>query len=361
MCQSAYVHIPFCEQICAYCDFFRCGYNSFLAKQWLDVMLNEIDTLKLSNLKTLYIGGGTPTSLENPMMEILLSKLKPSLSNGVEYTMEANVSHLNDEKLSLITRYGVNRISLGIQSFQDALLERIGRTHRQKDILPCLERIHRHGIHNISIDLIYGLPNQSLEMWKQDLAYAINLPITHISLYALTIEENSRFAREGVEPADEDLEADMYEEACHFLELHGFEQYETSSFARNKCYSQHNLSYWNYDDFYGIGCGASGKMNHCRYDNTKSFVEYLEKGASPTMISLTLEEERFEMVMMSLRKKTGLNRLLYRQRFNSDVYDDYQEIIDCNVLKGNLVMDEVTLCATTKGFPILNDILVEFL
>ena len=154
MCQSAYVHIPFCEQICAYCDFFRCGYNSFLAKQWLDVMLNEIDTLKLSNLKTLYIGGGTPTSLENPMMEILLSKLKPSLSNGVEYTMEANVSHLNDEKLSLITRYGVNRISLGIQSFQDALLEQIGRTHRQKDILPCLERIHRHGIHNISIDLI---------------------------------------------------------------------------------------------------------------------------------------------------------------------------------------------------------------
>lgn len=361
MCKSAYVHVPFCEKICAYCDFFRCGYNPFLADQWLDVILKEIEALKLADLSTLYIGGGTPTALNHKQLESLLKQLSSTITPASEVTIEANVSHLTSAKLQLMKKYGINRISLGIQSFQDHLLERVGRTHRKEDILPCIQHIHDHGIHDISIDLIYGLPNQSLEMWKEDLAYALTLPITHISLYALTIEEHSRFAREGVEAIDASLDADMYEYACKYLNENGFEQYEISSFAKNKCYSQHNLAYWNYDDFYGIGCGASGKAYHSRYDNTKSFLTYLKKGAEPSVISLSEEDERFEMIMMSLRKKEGLKRSLYQHRFHKDVYEDYQEVIDQNIKKGNLMINDHYLYATEKGFPILNDILIEFL
>ena len=361
MIQSAYLHVPFCKQICAYCDFFRCGYNSLLANKWLEVIAKEIVDLQLTNLKTLYIGGGTPTALSYHQLECLLKLLQPSIDAEGEYTMEANLSHLNDDLLKLITSYGVNRLSLGVQSFQNHLLERIGRTHRKEDVLPTLERIHQHGIDNISIDLIYGLPNQTLEMWQADLAYAITLPITHISLYALTIEPNSRFAKEGVEAAEENLDADMYEYACSFLQAHGFEQYEISSFAKKECYSKHNLAYWNYDDFYGIGCGASGKSNDARYDNTKNFIEYLEHGASPTLIKLSQEEAKFEMIMMSLRKKEGLNLSLYQERFGSDVYTDFKAVIDQNVQKNNLIIDENYLYASDKGFEILNDILIDFL
>lgn len=361
MIQSAYIHIPFCKQICAYCDFFRCGYNALLAQKWLAVMSEEIKALKLEKLKTLYIGGGTPSALSTHQLECLLKLLQPSIDTECEYTMEANISHLNDELLKLITSYGINRLSLGVQSFQNHLLERVGRTHRKEDVLPILERIHQHGIDNISIDLIYGLPNQTLEMWQEDLAYAITLPITHISLYALTIEPNSRFAKEGVEAADENLDADMYEYACTFLKANGFEQYEISSFAKNQCYSKHNLCYWNYDDFYGIGCGASGKINDVRYDNTKNFIEYLAHGASPTLIELTTDEIKFEMIMMSLRKKEGLNLALYQKRFNADVYQDFKDAIDQNIAKQNLMMNEKYLYASEKGFEILNDILIDFL
>ena len=361
MIQSAYIHVPFCKQICAYCDFFRCGYNSLLANKWLEVISKEISDLKLTNLKTLYIGGGTPSALSYHQLECLLKLLKPSIDQDCEYTMEANLSHLNNELLKLITNYGVNRLSLGVQSFQNHLLERVGRTHRKEDVLPTLERIHQHGIHNISIDLIYGLPNQTLEMWQADLAYAITLPITHISLYALTIEPNSRFAKEGVEAADENLDADMYEYACSFLQANGFEQYEISSFAKKECYSKHNLAYWNYDDFYGIGCGASGKTNNVRYDNTKNFIEYLNDGASPTNIELSKDELKFEMIMMSLRKKEGLNLNLYKERFHSHVYADFKAAIDQNIEKNNLMMNENYLYASAKGFELLNDILIDFL
>ena len=361
MIQSAYIHIPFCEKICAYCDFFRCGYNPILVHKWLKMILQEIADHKLHSLKTLYIGGGTPSVLTNIHLETLLQSLSSSITQDCEFTMEANVSHLTKEKLQLMKQYGINRISLGVQCFNDEILQRIGRTHTLNDVIDCINRIHEIGIHNISIDLIYGLPNQSFDIWKKDLALAIQLPISHISLYALTIETNSRFAREHVSTIDASLDADMYEYACKYLSEHGFEQYEISSFARNQQYSQHNLAYWNYDDFYGIGCGASGKMHHMRYDNTKNFMTYLQKGASPEYIPLSKSDEQFEMIMMSLRKKKGLKRSLYQKRFDHDVYEDYQMMIDEHIKKGNIILDDDYMYASEKGFPILNDILVDFL
>lgn len=361
MIQSAYVHVPFCNHICAYCDFFRSGYNALLADQWLNVICDEIKAKKLPKLSTLYIGGGTPTALSETQLERLLQALDHARSESCEYTMEANLSSLSDTKLAIMKKHGINRISLGVQSFQDHLLAAIGRTHRQADIEPCLKRIHSYDIHNISIDLIYGLPDQTLRQWQEDLSYAISLPITHISIYSLTIEPNSQFGRAGIQPADENLDAQMYEYACQYLNAHGFIQYEISSFAKGDARSRHNLAYWNYDDFYGIGCGASGKEAHIRYDNTRRFDLYFTQGADPDQIVLSKRDEMFEMIMMSLRKKEGMSRALFQARFHRDVCDVYPEAIETNRAKGYLQCSETHLFATETGYPLLHEILIEFL
>ena len=362
MCKAAYIHVPFCNSICAYCDFFRCGYNQSLANQWLQAITKEIPSRLKKGLQTIYIGGGTPSALNDEQLEILLQSLHPFAMDCIEYTIESNIESLSDTKLDIMKKYGINRISLGVQTLQPELLTIIHRKHKAKDILTCIHRIHEHDIHNISIDLIYGLPHQTLSMWKQDLKTIVDtFPIDHISLYALTIEPNSEFGRTGVQNIDDDVEADMYEYAISFLEQNGFYQYEISNFAKVGKASKHNQFYWRYDDFYGIGCGASGKENHQRYDNTKNLQIYITQGSSPNYIALTKQDEMFEMIMMSLRMKKGLDMEHFAQVFGVPIYSVYQRAIDKNCSSGLLDMKDGFLFATEKGFAILHEILLDFL
>ena len=362
MCKATYIHVPFCRSICAYCDFFRCGYNPMLANRWLQVIIDEIKCRLQKDLKTIYIGGGTPSALQEEQLERLLQALYPYSSQCEEYTIESNIESLSDKKLTLMNRYGVNRISLGVQTLQPSLLKTIRRSHQASDVYTCINRIHQHGIHNISIDLIYGLPGQTLAMWQQDLKTIVDtFDIQHISLYALTIEPNSEFGRKGVQNIDDEVEADMYEYAIRFLEANGFHQYEISNFAKEDKASKHNQYYWRYDDFYGIGCGASGKEHHQRYDNTKNLQEYIEKGASPTYIPLTKQDEMFEMIMMSLRMKKGLDLNHFEDIFGVSIFSIYQAIIDQKVQQGLLCIENNHLFASEHGYPILHEILLDFL
>ncbi len=361
MISSMYVHVPFCEQICAYCDFFRCRYHSILADRWLNQLKKELDEKTIIPLKTLYIGGGTPSALSMDQMKQLLTILQPYTKELDEYTMEVNADSLHKDKIALLKDFQVNRISMGAQSFQPNLLKKMERVADYSMIQQRIDQLRDAGITNLSLDLIYGLPDQTMEMWMNDLKKAVNLPIEHLSLYALTIEPHSKFGREHITPCDEDLEADFYETAISFLEDHGFEQYEISSFAKNRCYSKHNLAYWHYEDFYGIGCGASGKQQHQRYDNTRDISNYLNKGADPTTIPLDKETEMFEMVMMGLRLKAGVSKQRFQRRFGCACEDVYSDAIYKHKQLHNLIENERCIQATKKGMLILNSVLIDFL
>lgn len=362
MAQSMYVHIPFCDAICAYCDFFRCGYHRGLSEQYLEALKLDLAKQQPStDLKTLYIGGGTPTSLQSDQLEALFQLLKPYRQSVEEYTVEVNVESLHANKISCMHTAGVNRISMGVQSFHPDLLHMMNRRHRTNDVVNAIQDLKKVGIHNISIDLIYGLPTQTMAMWEADLLQAAALPITHISLYALTIEEHSAFGRMGVTNIDPTLEGEMYDKAIQTLEKKGFHQYEISSFARTGYESMHNKQYWYYHDFYGIGCGASGKLDHQRYDMPKNLHAYIKGEQEPSWITLSQKDEMFEMVMMGLRLKEGLSYQAFEDAFHVSFDDVFKQAKEINMKKGELYECHHHLRATDHGLHFLNDVLLEFL
>lgn len=357
-----YVHVPFCKTICSYCDFVRCGYHQGLADKWLQAIQKEIkEKLRNEKITTLYLGGGTPTSLTIAQMEVLLECLGEYSADVEEYTVEANVESLDDSMLDLLAGYGVNRISLGVQSIDATLIKRMNRHHDKQMVIDTIQRIHHHGIHNISCDLIYGLPTQTPALWQEDLRVLCEQDIQHISLYALTIEEHSAFGREKVAAMEEDEEADFYEAAITYLRSQGFEQYEISNFARHKHYSKHNQAYWHYEDFIGIGCGASGKQKHARYDNTRNLETYLRQGPSPSYIALTSKDERFEMIMMGLRLTQGISLSKFSKRFGCELLSCYENAVQKNIRLGLLRMENGFIKATDKGLHVLNSVLLDFM
>lgn len=359
--KACYIHVPFCNSICAYCDFVRCGYQVGLAQKWLHRMEMDLDKKKSHCFETVYIGGGTPTALNDEQFETLLKMLLPYAKYCKEYTIEANPDSLSDKKLKILKKYFINRISLGVQTFQKELQDVILRKHTINEIKTLINQIQENGIHNISIDLMYGLPTQTMDMWKDDLRIAVALNIQHISLYALTIEKNSQFGRNCIQGSSPQVEADMYEYAIDFLSKNGFEHYEISNFSHHGFESQHNQIYWNYDDFIGIGCGASGKEHHCRYENTRNLHTYIKEGASSEVINLSKEDEMFETIMMGLRMKKGISLSNFYQKYNIDVIDYYKEAVYKNVKCGYLIVDKNTMKTTYQGMLMLNTVLVEFL
>ena len=361
MMKSLYLHVPFCNHICAYCDFMRCGYYKPLADQWLQAITKEIAEKQIQEVETIYIGGGTPSSLSVEQVEHLLCLLDPYRAHVQEYTIEVNADSFIDEKIAIFQKHGVNRISLGAQTFQTELLKTIQRVADHAMIEDCILRLHKAGIKNISLDLMYGLPGQTMDLWKEDLRQAIALPIQHISLYALTIEENSAFGRAGIQPCDEDIEAQFYEEAITYLKKHGFEHYEISNFAKSGLQAKHNMSYWHYDDFYGIGCGASGKEDHVRYDNTRNLHTYITQGPSATKILLNTTDEMFEMMMMGLRVQEGVSDILFQKRFKCSLFLVFRLAIEKHLQLSNLRIKEDRIQTTYEGSLHLHDILLDFL
>lgn len=361
MTKAMYVHVPFCDHICAYCDFTRCGYYPPLADKWLHAIIKELEKKAPSPCESVYIGGGTPSSLNETQLEALLVALAPYAKQADEYTMEVNAESLSLAKIKLLEKAGINRISMGAQSFEPHHLKRMERMSDYAMIQERIAQLREHHITNISLDLIYGLPDQNMAEWEADLHKAIALPITHLSLYALTIEANSRFGKAKVQPCDADLEADFYERAIECLSANGFHHYEISSFERNHHVSHHNLAYWHYDDFYGIGCGASGKEHHVRYDNTRNLHTYIQHGPSPETTVLSQEEEMFEMMMMGLRLAEGVSDTLFHQRFDRSYHDVFHTAIQKHRSLGNLQVKEDRLCTTGQGMMLLHEILVDFL
>lgn len=359
MIQSMYIHVPFCEDICGYCDFTRVKIHPILVERYLLTLYEEIKEIPPRIMNTLYIGGGTPTSLSVDELSSLLSFLNGYHDASTEFTVEANPESIDDEKAALMASFGVNRVSMGVQTFDSDELSLLNRTHTPTDIQNAISTLHRHGITNISIDLIYGLPTQTLESWRQTLHTALNQNITHISLYSLTIEEHSEFGRKGVQAADPDLEAAMYFEAVKILEKSGLNRYEISSFTKDKP-SRHNLAYWHYDDFYGLGPGATQMTNHTRILKTTNLENYANRNVIQESIPLSVEDERFEFVMMGLRLTEGIQLDRFKQRFGVALTEVFAQAIETNIKRRNVEIVDGYLRTTQEGMALLNDVLVEF-
>lgn len=360
--RSLYIHVPFCRSICYYCDFCHVIYNKDLVSKWLNALRKEIDSKNLNkNLHTIYIGGGTPTSLDVAELDQLLSFIDPYSKKVKEYTIEVNPETLTKDKVEILVKHGVNRISMGVQTENDTLLKQMNRHHTFCDVKESYAMLLEHGITNISLDLMYSLPNQSLEDFSNSIDTVLTLDPNHLSLYSLQIEENTVFGKKGVTPLDEDTEADMYELACSKLKEAGYIHYEISNFAKKGYESKHNLCYWKYNDFYGLSCGASGKEGNIRYDKSTSIKEYIRDPYGKEEIILSKEDEMFEQIMMSLRLKKGLDVKDFQKKYNEDVYDVYGDVIEKNIRYGYLDFSKTHLFCTDTGFELLNTVLEDFL
>ena len=361
MSLACYIHVPFCKSICPYCDFCRILYDPKRVDPWLETIQKEIESAlswirKQDGLRTLYLGGGTPNILSEDQLQTLVSPLIPYLHEDYEFTIECTPEALNEDKIKAMKKLGVNRVSLGVQSFHDDILRKLGRRHTKEMIERAIESLKRNGIENISIDLMYALPFQDQRDLKKDIEEFLKLDIMHLSIYSLILEENSAFGKAHMQPLDEDLEADEYEWIVKTLKEHGFDHYEISSFAKEGAYSKHNLAYWMDEDFIGIGAGASGRLLGARYHNTKDLDTYIRLGPCRT------EEKTdgsFEAIMMGLRTSFGVDLKAYEEKYQIDLEKKAQPLM--KKYEGELMIQEGALKCDERGREKLNSILVDFL
>ena len=356
---SAYVHIPFCTQICYYCDFSKVFIKNQPVDSYLEHLLEEFQSYDIQKLRTLYIGGGTPTALSASQLEVLLNGLTKNLDLSAleELTIEANPGDLDADKIAVLKNSAVNRVSLGVQTFDDKMLKKIGRSHLEKDIYENIGRLKLAGFDNISIDLIYALPGQTMEQVKDNVAKAIGLDIPHMSLYSLILENHTVFMnrmRRGKLPLPkEELEAEMFEYIIAELEKSGFEHYEISNFSKPGFESRHNLMYWDNAEYYGIGAGASGYVNGVRYKNHGPIRHYLtaveEGNARITEEHLSQKEQMEEEMFLGLRKKSGVSMMRFEEKFGRSFDGLYGEIVRDLVQQGLMQIEGDRVRMTKRG------------
>jgi putative oxygen-independent coproporphyrinogen III oxidase len=376
MIKAAYLHIPFCEHICHYCDFNKV----FLKGQPVDEYLQALDQeMKLTlndyptnQIDTIFVGGGTPTSLNETQLAQFCESINRNLpkSGNVEFTFEANPGDLSIGKLQVLKDAGVNRISLGVQTFNEDLLKKIGRVHRKKDVYQSVEDAKKVGFENISIDLIFSLPTQTITDLKETVKEAFSLDITHYSAYSLIIEPKTVFynlLQKGKLPTPgEDMEAAMYVMVMEEMEKHGFYQYEISNFSKKGYESRHNLTYWNNDYYYGFGAGAHSYVNGLRRSNAgplKKYIDLVNSGSLPVFQEhqVTLSEQMEEEMFLGLRKISGVSIASFINKFGKDPRElfenEIQDLMDKNWLKVN----EDSISLTKKGLLLGNEVFQTFL
>ena len=356
---SAYVHIPFCTQICYYCDFSKVFIKNQPVDAYLEHLIQETRSYEIGKLRTLYIGGGTPTALSAQQLAYLLTELPKvmDLSEVEEFTIEANPGDLDPDKIAVLKESQVNRVSLGVQTFDNKMLKRIGRSHQEQDIYDNIRHLKQAGFDNISIDLIYALPGQTMDQVKENVAKAIDLDIPHMSLYSLILENHTVFMnrmRRGKLPLPkEELEAEMFEYIIDELEKAGFEHYEISNFSKPGFESRHNLVYWDNAEYYGLGAGASGYVDGIRYKNhgpIRHYLEAIEAGkARITEEHLTLEEKMEEELFLGLRKKSGVSKARFEEKFGVSFDQRYGQVVASLTEQGLLVPDDKQVRMTKRG------------
>ena len=376
MIQAAYIHIPFCEHICHYCDFNKVYLKGQPVDEYLDALEQEmkltIETYGRQPLSTIFVGGGTPTSLSASQLERLCEMIQTELqpSQKIEYTFEANPGDLTEDKLKALYNGGVNRLSFGVQSFNDELLKRIGRTHKAKDVFSSIDAAKKIGFENISVDLIYSLPGQTLQDFKETLATAFQLDIQHYSGYSLIIEPKTVFynlMRKGKLPVPgEDVEANMYSLLMEEMAKHGFEQYEISNFAKPGFESRHNITYWNNEEYFGIGAGSHSYVageRRANFGPLKKYMEPLDKGQFPLLEQhiVTTVEKMEEEMFLGLRKNLGVDLTTFESKYNINPLQLFDKEVQDLIKRNLIVIEDNHLRLTNSGRFLGNEVFQSFI
>ena len=331
MVNHVYIHIPFCIRKCNYCSFvsgFSPKYTSLLSPFDIEVILNNFN-----------------------------------ISKNCEITLEVNPETVEYNKFKQFRALGINRISLGVQTFNDSLLKLLGRLHTQFDIISSLDIIHDAGFDNVSIDFLYGIPNQNEKLLEFDIKKALNLDVTHISTYGLKIEKNSFFYTHPPKNLpDDDIQANMFTLICKLLRNNNFEHYEISNFSKSGFNSRHNLCYWRNENYYGFGVNASGYENNIRYKNVSDIKKYME---NPILrdeeIILTNNQISEDEIMLALRLKDGIDIEKFNDKFKIDFLKKYKPVIEKYCRLNLMKLDNNHLKLTEEGILLSNEILCEFI
>lgn len=373
---SLYFHIPFCTKKCHYCHFFVLPDQAESHKKLLEGLRLEMAQwtakLKGKKLASIYFGGGTPSLLDPKEIQYLLEEIQANIPydpSQIEITLEANPETISPEKMRNFSMAGINRVSIGFQTLDDHLLEKLGRTHKAQTSIDCIKMTADAGISNISIDLMYDIPGQTLASWQHTLEQVIPLPITHLSLYNLTIEPHTVFFKyqESLKKIlpDAECSADMYKTAVHTLKSCGLDQYEISAFARNGLYSNHNVGYWTGRPFLGFGPSAFSYWDNKRFRSVAQFNRYLDalkKGRSPMDFSeeLSPKDKRNELLAIALRLRKGVNCAAFELQYgplDPTTHDALKKLVNQGLLK----QEGQTFSLTDHGVLFYDTIAVEII
>ena len=327
---SAYIHIPFCSKICAYCDFPKVLKKDEWVDEYLKALENEIkQNYKGEEIETIYIGGGTPSSLDIKSLNKLFDIIKIfHTKKDTEITLEANSEDLNDEKLEFLKGH-INRLSIGVQTFNQEKIKELNRTLNIKNLRNAFNYFT-----NINIDLMYGFKGQSIKDVKKDLDNIINLNPAHISTYSLILEPNTKLFIDHYQEIDEDIDRKMYDLINKTLKENKYIHYEISNYAKKDFESKHNLVYWNNQNYYGFGLGASGYIKNIRYENTRSLTDYLKGKYKLHTHILDINETIQNEFMLGFRKTKGINKQNFKEKYNININDikEIQKLKEKNFL-----------------------------
>lgn len=373
--QAVYIHIPFCTNKCFYCDF-----NSYVLKDQpvmdylraLDLeMERTVHETPPGTIRSIFVGGGTPTVLKPDEMAYFLASIRrhfPDWAEDIEFSMEANPGTTDPEKLAVMKEGGVNRVSFGVQAFQNELLGEIGRIHNVDDVYRSLDNARAAGIDNLSIDLMFGLPNQTVEMLAYSVKRALELQLPHYSVYSLKVEENTLFhtlynKNKLPLPSEED-ELQMYLTLMNEMEKAGYGMYEISNFAKPGKESRHNITYWRNEDYYGLGAGAHGYVGRRRHVNIKGVNPYVEaaKAGLPRLDSypVTADEAMEDFMMVGLRMREGVSEQRFREQFGRELGEVFAAPLNKMLHNGLLENTGGSYRLSERGILFGNDVFAEF-
>ena len=360
--ESLYLHIPFCSSICFYCDFVKLLYKDEWAFPYVDELLRELETKYPSRkFKTIYIGGGTPNTLPLPLLEHLLKALSTHLEERYEWTIECNPERVTAPLVDLLVCYGVNRVSMGMETSSSCLLQQMGRHHDFKAVQTAVALLQEKGIENISIDMIYALPNQTKEMLEEDLLAILSLHVPHISAYSYIQEDHSIWTHMGIKEASSDIQGEYLQIVEETLLKEGYAHYEISSYCKDGKQSKHNLAYWKDHEYGALGLGASGYENGVRYKNTSSLTKYLRHEYLSHQEIIEKKDDISYYLLTNLRLKEGFDLDEFKARFGYDFYQEKRDIVEEEVRLGMLEIIDNHLCPTYLGMRLLDSVLLKLL
>ena len=368
---ALYVHVPFCQSLCPYCAFYKKPWSSDEEIHYLNAIKIELDHYKNNfapiTLHSIFLGGGTPSILSPKTLETLLTYIHQTFprTTTCESTSEMNPESVTQDKLTILKNFGFNRISIGVQSFQTSELQFLGRTHSQNKVVEAIQLLHKNNLKNFNIDLIFGLKNATIPLLKNTLDRAIALEPTHLSTYALSIEDGTPFEREHVSPMDDDHPLTHYRYIRNYLKKNGYAQYEVSAFSKPGFQSQHNLTYWTLNPYIGIGPSASSFYLNQHYQQPKNLTTYCKNPIGPIPTNHTPAPNNSELIhdyiSTHLRLMKGLSLANFQSRFNSNFEEEFftplAKLYNLKLLK----KQGAYLRVTTKGLYLLNTVLLELM